>query len=354
MEAASLPNRPPLGSLADLPLDILLVLALRHIANTADLHAVVRTCQTLRIALLTPAVVHAVLLREHNNASVPELLTYIIPDNGRLSFCSRSLRVKVTKLILLDAAAGRRHLNARFVSGRQLAFWLRNSWCAELVGFALTNIPLLRQEGRDDFIRTRLAGFANYTAAVQHLIAADCYCLPTGLASAIVEGREDLASVICKHVDEIPSGFWKSDVLLGDLDRPYFTKRRPSGWINTQIRMIDILIENQVRLPEKSLETAIVDATYLKHILDNWNGCRPVGEGLLNRSFGFACRTGQLESVQLLISRGASVHALFQLKPSDRIDEAFTPLQQAFVGKHFDIHALLIENGAKPTESWEM
>ncbi|KAJ3170049.1 hypothetical protein HDU87_000461 [Geranomyces variabilis] len=285
--------------------------------------------------------------------------------SGCLAFCPLDLRIAVAKLLLREAAAGIRPYkpfgqNPNYLD---LAGWLHipsGSRCAiAVLPFALENVPGFKARLQGSYAPHRFASYVTDIPDVQALIAAGVYDLRTGLANAVYTQNEDLVRFLSKLQREIPPGYWRSNL------RSAYQKQRRINVIPApepaetarNNYFIDLLVDSGVILPEAALDTAIYDIAYLTHILNRWNGRRPVGEQMLSRSFAFACQAGQIEAVKLLIERGASVHVGFHLTDEDQaedaqhelegiLDEPFTPLQRALRLGQFEVVSLLLEKGA--------
>ncbi|KAJ3150082.1 hypothetical protein HDU86_006705 [Geranomyces michiganensis] len=126
---------------------------------------------------------------------------------------------------------------------------------------------------------------------VQCMIDAQCFDLRRGLTEAVAVADEQLVTFLLQlQPAGIPSGYWPCN-------RWYRYDRTLTS--EQKIRMLDLLIDAHTLLPEAFLDSVIDDLPVLQHLLDRWNGRRPVGAELLSRSLGLACKRGRVDAIKV-------------------------------------------------------
>ncbi|KAI8917312.1 hypothetical protein DFJ77DRAFT_459922 [Powellomyces hirtus] len=330
-------------SLSRLPLEVLDPVA-RHYLPLRAYRALTRTCNSLRNALLTPSIACAILLRELPSDPIESLLPHVIDVRKKLGFCPLALRGNIGKVLLLEAAAGRRPFNPAKLDLRGIFPVDNGFWRKEWLPFALTSVPSFRNHCQS--IKKRCAALAvacgGDLSTVQCLREAGCFDADEGLARAIWQGNEHLIRFLVQQGATIPRGSWG------------FHRRMKT---EEKIHLTDIVVNAGIELPEAALDKAVDDIRYLEHVLKIWNGKRKLGEVLLSRSFGIACKAGLMDAVKLLFAHGASVNVGFHRtdydeEGDDEADEENfnefpeTPLEAAILGNRFDVTTFLRDNGA--------
>ncbi|KAJ3166139.1 hypothetical protein HDU88_003687 [Geranomyces variabilis] len=335
-----------------LSLEILVYLVRFHLDDTVALSSLVAASKTLRNTLLLPTLVHAVLLRNIGNQSLHVFLCQILNPVSALAFCPLRLRVELAKLFFLDAAAGRISYdldNIPWYNGSML----RGLWRSSVLPFALENVSQFRESLRGNPCTAIVAVTQNFTIEqVQCLIDAQCFDLPTGLAEAVAVADERLVIFLLQlQPAGIPSGYWPC-CRWHRHDRSLTSEQK--------ISMVDLLIDAHAPLPEAFLDSVIDDLPVLKHLLDRWNGRRPVGAALLSRSLGVACKTGRVDAIKMLVSHGASLSTAFHTVEDDLYDDQHyddehfrdspeTPLQAALGSNQLEVVRFLAESGVRFT-----
>ncbi|KAJ3152931.1 hypothetical protein HDU89_001139 [Geranomyces variabilis] len=335
-----------------LSLDTVVYLARFHLDDTVALSSLVAASKTLRNALLLPTLVHAVLLRKFGNQALNSFLWQILDPFSALAFCSLPLRVELAKLFFLDTAAGRISYdldNIRWYKGSLL----RGLWRSSVLPFALKNVPQFRESLKRNRRTAVMAVDQNFNIEqVQCLIDAQCFDLPTGLAKAVAMADERLVIFLLQlQPAGIPSGYWPCN---------RWHRHDRSLTSEQKISMVDLLIDAHTPLPEAFLDSVIDDLPVLQHVLDRWNGRRPVGAALLSRSLGVACKTGRVDAIKMLVSHGASLSTAFHTIEEDLYDDQHyddehfrdppeTPLEAALERNQHEVVHFLGESGVRFT-----
>ncbi|KAJ3167772.1 hypothetical protein HDU87_001465 [Geranomyces variabilis] len=277
-----------------LTLDTIIYVVRFHLDDTVALSSLVSASKALRNALLSPTLVHTVLLRNVVNKPIQDFFFQILHRKGSLATLPLWLCVELGKLLCLDAAAGR-------ISYDPCSIWdhgllLGRRWRSSVLPYALEHIPQFPEWLQIDTRRIAVVALHDGfdIESPQYLIDAQCFDLPRGLAEAISWAKEQLVAFLLQFQPAgLPAGYWR-------FHHRSFTSEQ-------KIRIADMLIDAGFPISEVALDEAVDDLPYLQHLLHRWNGRRPLGAKLLSRSMRRACSRGKLDAIKMLVSRGASL-----------------------------------------------